>query len=319
MTIKNNKLNKIIKIATAIITIVAIIFVSERVITDQVWNLHQIDTGRIIKIVFIGGFFYFTNLTFLPMIWRRLLVWFGEKPKSFIEIYVLYGISQISKYVPGNIFHFATRHVMSLQNGSKNAPLLGATIFELIITVIGATTVCLIGYIFNVRYSNLSVDKILLFWGILILFLFTFIISLPKVIKIIPSAAFFLQDFQKKHKNWKDAFVSISPVFIYTLSFFMISGFIFYLLIIGVNSNGEGISISVALSIYSIAYLLGLITPGAPGGVGVRESIIIVLISGYTGNSQATLIALLSRLITVIGDLFFYLTSIILRNQKKMM
>lgn len=318
MTINNIKLNKIVKIATAIITIVAIIFVTERVITNQVWNLNQIDTGRIIKIVFIGGFFYFTNLTFLPMIWRRLLVWFGEKPKSFVEIYVLYGISQISKYVPGNVFHFATRHVMSLRNGSKNAPLLGATILELIITVIGATTVCLIGYIFNVRYSNLSVDKLLLFWGILISFFFTFIISLPKIIKIFPSAAFFLQDFQKKHKNWKDAFVSISPVFIYTLSFFMISGIIFYLLTIWVNSNDKEIPISVAISIYSIAYLLGLITPGAPGGVGVRESIIIVLLSGYTGNSQATLIALLSRLITVIGDLFFYLFSLALRKLKKL-
>lgn len=318
MTINNIKLNKIIKIATAIITIAAIIFVTERVITNQVWSLNQIDTGIIIRTVFIGGFFYFTNLTFLPMIWRRLLVWFGEEPKSFIEVYVLYGISQISKYVPGNIFHFATRHVMSLQNGSKNAPLLGATILELIITVIGATTVCLIGYIFNVRYSNLSVDKVFLFGGMLFLFLSTFVISLPRIIKIFPSIAFFLRDFQKKNKNGKDAFVSFLPVFIYTLSFFIISGLIFYLIIIWINTNGKEIPISVALSIYSIAYLLGLITPGASGGVGVRESIIIVLISGYIGNSQATLIALLSRLITVIGDLIFYLLSIFFKNQKKL-
>ena len=50
-------------------------------------------------------------------------------------------------------------------------------------------------------------------------------------------------------------------------------------------------------------------TPGAPAGIGVREAVIVVLLSPLVGGSVAALSALLYRLVTVSGDVVFYFSA----------
>ena len=108
--------------------------------------------------------------------------------------------------------------------------------------------------------------------------------------------------------------ISILLAFAYYLIFLSISGLIFtgvLSLIIG-SSSITSLDTLVFSSAFIVAWLAGLITPGAPAGVGVREIVIVILLKGLVSESDLLLAVLLTRVVTVGGDvLFFLLASLI--------
>jgi len=56
---------------------------------------------------------------------------------------------------------------------------------------------------------------------------------------------------------------------------------------------------------WAAAWVVGLVTPGAPGGLGTREAALVGIAAGLHGMplDQATALATASRLVTVGGDL----------------
>jgi glycosyltransferase 2 family protein len=56
------------------------------------------------------------------------------------------------------------------------------------------------------------------------------------------------------------------------------------------------------VSLYSVAWIVGALTPGAPGGIGVREAILIEGLTPLWGASEAVAGALIFRVVTVATD-----------------
>jgi uncharacterized membrane protein YbhN (UPF0104 family) len=71
----------------------------------------------------------------------------------------------------------------------------------------------------------------------------------------------------------------------------------------------------VLCSAYVVAWLIGLVTPGAPAGVGVRELILVFLLQGLVGESELLLTVVLGRVVTVTGDFLFFLVSWLLKQR----
>jgi uncharacterized membrane protein YbhN (UPF0104 family) len=96
----------------------------------------------------------------------------------------------------------------------------------------------------------------------------------------------------------------------YYVLFFVITG---GLLAVLVYVCADSIDINLVMHVlvsYSAAWLVGYITPGAPGG-GVRDAMLVILLSRVITQPQAILVALLFRIVTVSGDiLYFYLASL---------
>lgn len=78
------------------------------------------------------------------------------------------------------------------------------------------------------------------------------------------------------------------------------------------------ISLSIENSLFVIAcyiaaWAIGLVTPGAPAGLGIREFIIVFLLGDVSTESNLLLAVVLSRIITVSGDIIFFCIAMILR------
>lgn len=58
-------------------------------------------------------------------------------------------------------------------------------------------------------------------------------------------------------------------------------------------------------TVFATAWVLGFITPGAPGGIGVRETILTSGLTPFIGASAAVSIAIVARIIAILGDFFF--------------
>lgn len=214
----------------------------------------------------------------LAMAWLRILEQLGCVVSYRWSIRV-YGISQIARYVPGNIFHLAGRQILGLSSGVPSWTLAKSITWELgLILVAGG----LIG-------------------------LLALPLLLPKISVMASSGIFILifclvLAFLGYTCGW-----SIVSAFCWYTWFLVLSGATFGILVnlLG-ESLGDGPVLASLIGAYVVAWLIGLITPGAPAGVGVRELVLLALLKGTVEESDLLLAVMLGRAVTVFGDIIFF-------------
>ena len=108
--------------------------------------------------------------------------------------------------------------------------------------------------------------------------------------------------FRSKTKTYGEVFISLSVIYVLYSLFFVISGIIFYGFILLFGEQGHAAPIGPVISIYAFSWIIGYITPGASGGMGVREAAIIGFLSGIVGEPASVMVAIALRLVTIIGD-----------------
>lgn len=66
--------------------------------------------------------------------------------------------------------------------------------------------------------------------------------------------------------------------------------------------TGQSLPAGTAIAVISLAVVAGFVTPGAPGGLGVREAVIAAGAGPYIGTDAAIVLGLTLRAATVLGD-----------------
>ena len=87
----------------------------------------------------------------------------------------------------------------------------------------------------------------------------------------------------------------------------LVSSLIFagILVLAGGTIDSIALFIGVASS-FTIAWLIGLVTPGAPAGLGAREAALVLLLAGLAPESTILVAAVIGRLVSTLGDLLFF-------------
>ena len=215
----------------------------------------------------------------LALAWWNLLGQFGTVPSRRWAIRT-YGISQLAKYVPGNIFHLAGRQAIGMAAGVPGWPLAKSSVWEL-------GLIALAGLLFGFLAMPLVKTSLPLQLGVSGLILSLIIVSVVLTTYLGPAAA--------RAFGWYVAFLAVSG-----LLFVSLIGTTFPS---AVTSPANWV---VLCGAYVLAWLAGLLTPGAPAGVGVRELVLVFLLNGLVGESELLLAVVLGRVVTVVGDLMFF-------------
>jgi hypothetical protein len=63
--------------------------------------------------------------------------------------------------------------------------------------------------------------------------------------------------------------------------------------------------LQLAVSVSTLSWLAGFLTPFNPGGVGVREGVIVLLLGAVMAAPQAILVARLARVLALAAELAF--------------
>ena len=98
------------------------------------------------------------------------------------------------------------------------------------------------------------------------------------------------------------------PVILLHAGFFIIGGLL--LLLVTYIILGPVVSLEywpALISLFAASWMAGMITPGAPSGIGVRETVLVLGLSVVTPLAGAVVIATLLRLLTIGGDVLFAL------------
>ncbi|MDV7143719.1 hypothetical protein R3X27_13615 [Tropicimonas sp. TH_r6] len=223
------------------------------------------------------GVFYALSLLLLAETWHRIVNLFGTEPRK--RTFQSYTATLVARYIPGNIAHLIGRAAY-LRNGSLGTGDLGrATLLELAITPLGAVLALALLWV-KLPKEDLPVDLSALPW--------------PVPLLVCAAGLFSLRLFARQARIAK----VLLPVFFSAL--FMIGlGTSFALL----AASETTVALPVAAAIAICAWIAGYVTPGAPGGVGTREAVLVALMSAAgCPADMAIVLSVQLRLVTLTGE-----------------
>lgn len=232
----------------------------------------------------ISGFALIYGLAnfLLALAWWHLLIHLGALVTR-INAVRIYGISQLAKYMPGNLFHLAGRQALGMATSISAGVLAKSILWEL-------GTLAVSGSLLSLFLLPVFLPDFLEFEVVFLLVIFVTLITFLSINCI------------GRQPLW---------TFRWQMLFLVISGTIF-VVTLDLIANLEDLSVRYWLiigSAYIAAWLIGLLTPGAPAGLGVRELILLMLLKGLVAEADLILAILLGRLVTVVGDLLFFVVA----------
>jgi len=266
-----------------------IVFVSLKILDygahSDFFSLDRQQIFALVGLAFVCGL----SNVILVLAWTNVLSFFGVSG-SFWQSFKIYGLSQIAKYVPGNVFHLASRQALGAAAGSSGGSLVKAAILELVLISTAATvlSVLLLPIFFN-RFPTLYSGLVLAGLLILVATLLT------------------------RYLN-----VKIVNAFVCYICFLSVLGTLF-LSVLMLLTNDLLLSASkgtILSSAFVFAWLVGFLTPGAPAGLGVREFMLLMLLENVVSETELLRAVLYCRIITAFGDIIFFVAALVLKFKR---
>ncbi len=229
--------------------------------------------------------------------WKNIFLWLNLKTKG-IQLIELYIRTNIFKYLPGGIWHFIKR-LQTLRKEITTNDAMTAVVIEPFIMLAAALLLVPLG-----GFQS----------GISILSTIPSILLIPKFHRPIIKRIKRLKEQQINNKSPNILRNEIKGIVSNTNFGYPSKPLIIEILFISIRFLGFWLCLKAFsmdsfakwnqwVSIFSIAWAAGLIIPGAPGGVGIFESIVLIR-SGLLSTSPGMLAVLICyRLSVTISDL----------------
>ncbi len=252
-------------------------------------------------------FFLFLSFFLLSIRWKLVLKAMDINA-TVKESIISVGLPVFSKYIPGKVFMIIGK--TGYLNKEKGLPVSLLSIAALTDQILAIITGLAMGSIVMLKTGSIltGIIPIILLWSGLVVFLFhpgairllTKLIDklLHRTINIqMPSSSLILKLLPIHLAYW----LSIST------GFFFLSSWI---------NSGQFVSPFIALA-FPFAVCAGMLVLIAPGGIGVRESVILAVCEsiGLTGALPAS-IAITSRFWFTLGELTIFITALILKKME---
>jgi uncharacterized membrane protein YbhN (UPF0104 family) len=235
----------------------------------------------------------------LGQAWRLLLAFRGGEltPREAHEVY---GRSQIAKYVPGNVAQIAGRHALAAARGVRGTVSLASAAHELAALVAAAGVIAVPTVLAMERSAPFKAVT----FGVVILGAILVECAVVRTARATRS-----QD----GGSWS----RLAGAHALHLVFFAVMGAA-TAAVASATSGWPGLPEAFEVAgMASVAWIAGFVTPGAPAGLGVREAVLVGLLSTVLAPDAAVLVAALMRLVTIGGDLLCFASAIALGSSSR--
>jgi hypothetical protein len=239
---------------------------------------------------------HLAGLVMLAVAWGVCLRASGAPSARWKAILRVYGLANLLKYLPGNVFHFAGRQLMGLQRGWPQSSILAATLIELALHLIVACTLILV----------LLTPRLLGIWAPAAISQYLAVGLVVAWLAVLVAVVVFLHHKAARLRAAlpparRIAFATCLQAVFFTAVCFMAAA-----LAEGFEFSVHGRTASLVAGGYLLAWLAGFIVPGAPGGLAVREATLLVIAPylGLQGDAALLAFAIGMRLVTTLGDIW---------------
>lgn len=220
--------------------------------------------------------------------------------------YWIFSRSQLAKYLPGSMLHVAGRQLLGKMCGLSQSVLLAVSTCEIVFQIIASAAIAGLGA------TMLTIKpeyRLAIATGACVVsFFLLFTLSARRWFARGALRSQRLDQLKKFRQIGQTQFFA-PPLVVYLLHFAAVGALISF--IVGQIEAAPFAPLAMLqyTAIYTLAWGLGFIIPGAPGGIGVREALLTTHLATYIGTSEALMIAIGLRLAAIIADLTLFLTS----------
>ena len=224
-------------------------------------------------------------------VWLNILRQYSPREFGYLTAFYYFAKTEVAKYLPGNIFHLVGRQALASRLGIKHSQMAKITLFHTIVllfgTVISATILALFTQEIESYYKLAAI-----------------VISMALCLllcKIYPV-------FSKKKK----VILLLMIAFSIAMQGFMLAWIVAYQ-----SQDYSMDKIFLVASIYVISWIIGFVTPGASGGLGVREGAFIAIVSFLhidIADDVVIFSIIFVRFINILVDLLLYVVTLFLKR-----
>jgi uncharacterized membrane protein YbhN (UPF0104 family) len=234
------------------------------------------------------------------VMWKLLLDDHGDKTSTAKVVQVL-AISQIGKYLPGNVGQFIGRVGLGKDAGITVGASAGTILVETLWNLAICTGLALSAVVFYIETNQgsplLDLDLHHLSLAFLALVVAPWVAIhvlnrfFPRLSRKLSAGHLMAQPSARS---------ALAAVLIYATNFLVLGS------MVHLHSHGifevHDVDGTAIVLLFSAAWIVGYVMPGAPGGLGVREAMIVLLLTPIVGPGVAIGLSVTTRLASVIGD-----------------
>src|SRR3989344_2733387 len=250
--------------------------------------------------------FYFGR----AFVWKKLLEERGHNIE-FKEVSYLWGLSELKRFAPGNIWSFLGRTFSFSKKGVDSKTIISLIFAEIGLFIMASLLLSLFSiqfilpYIFSIHTYSIFVVPLITFSVILISLLFLFN---RKYIESSKLKFFknFLPGFSP-YTNFVLLSISVFSLFFFGLGTFLTIASVVYL----------PVNLFLPLiGFFVLSLLLGYLSFITPMGLGVREGIISIGLLSTLGLQLAGFAAIFARIVLILSEMIFILLATFWKNIK---
>lgn len=255
---------------------------------------------------------YCLILPLSALAWRRMLADMGHRDR-FWPLHAILLTTQAGKYLPGNVGQHLGRISLSLARGIPLRLLLATMAYEVILLLLanllvavcaGALTDTALAFLLQSHSRAIAIAGAIVVAGLL---------AIPLLLKLAPKVIRVLL------RNRGDSDSTLAPLGVRSVAK-VLGLYACAMLSVGAAISvlqlglfpGQGSDYALLTAAFTVAWAVGFVTPGAPAGIGVRESMLLLMLSGKMGAENASLLIVALRVATTVGDLACFVTGLAL-------
>ena len=281
-----------------LITLICFVFLGTSIYGNFESLSNQTITSEKILWLLLGIVFSFLSIIINAYAWKLLINNIGCDIDN-LKIVKLFLATNIYKYLPGGIWHFVSRY-NTLRLKLSHEKSIESILLEPILMLVA-------GFVF-IPFRSFNLSVYILCWSSTLLFLPSLRQFLIKKLRVIKASIFKNNDnikdlnlVQNSQNISKRIFYPYKPLFVEII--FILFRFLGFLCCINAFSIGKLISQGELISSFSLAWIIGLIVPAAPGGLGVFESVILFGLSSHLPEAPLLASLLCYRLVSTVSDI----------------
>lgn len=258
----------------------------------------------------IGQIGILIGLNILPFASWVNLIYLGYKV-PFLTVWRIFYTTNLTKYLPGSVWAYPGRAYMYQESNVPVEQSFSAIFWEIVLNIVSAVIVA----VFSVRIV-LDIIPASALIGVLLLLIFGGIgvVVILQVFfhKDLRPAVFgpFIQRLQRPElrlKSWQ-----IANIVLLYLSCWVVSGLGFAQVVLAFSPTFEPSWWIELPGVYMLGWLAGYIVLIAPGGVGVRDAVVVVAMSTLIETPLPFVVTILSRIMWTGGEVLFFGVSLVI-------
>lgn len=233
--------------------------------------------------------------------WQRLLRGL-EMRAAFRPLLAILLVTQIGKYLPGNVGHLVGRSGFALRAGMPAATLATSILYEIALLLATGVAVGVVSLVASpALYEILGTShasSLALGVGVaaaLFLVAFGWRTLLARGGRFLPRV---LVEIGASPRLGASAMAMATSLY---AAAYLAIGLSALVMAHGLRPAAMP-DLALLTGAFSIAWVVGFVTPGAPAGIGVREALLLLMLAPSLGRSDATMLVLSLRVATMLGD-----------------